>query len=212
MKESTTKEKILKKVRNALMQDLPTSTADIDFDNTIYNLSEEPLEIQFVEEFNKQGGQFIFCDDNEDLAEKIKMLSEQIDISNIICADPKLLKMLEPSGISFISNFKGEIEAHACITDCEFLISRSGSIMISSKQTGGRKSMLSAPVIIVIAELDQLVSDIKDAMIKIRTKYPIIPSMLTMITGPSKTMLPNYEVKDIGIGHKEMYLFLLDQF
>lgn len=211
MKESTTKEKILKKVRNSLMQDLPTSTADIDFDNSIYNLSEEPLEIQFVEEFSKQGGQFIFCDDNIDLADKIKMLSDQIDISSIICADEKLLAILEPSGIKFIKDFKGEVEAHACITDCEFLISRTGSIMISSKQTGGRKSVLSAPVIIIIAELDQLVTDIKDAMIKLRTKYPVMPSMVTMLTGPSKTMLPNYEVKDIGIGYKEMYLFLLDQ-
>jgi len=83
--------------------------------------------------------------------------------------------------------------------------------MISSKQMGGRKAPLSAPILIVIAELDQLVPDMKDALLKIKSKYTMLPSMITVITGNAKTMLPNYEVKNIGFGQKELYLFMVDK-
>ena len=211
MKESTSKEKVLKKVRNALMQDLPTSTADIDFDNTIYQQTEDPLEIQFVEELTKQEGcEFIFCDDIKDLTEKIRLLAEKIDISNIVCTDKKLSLMFGQNGLSTIDELSSEVEAHAFIMGCEYLIARTGSIMISSKQTDGRKAPLIAPVLIIVAELDQMVPDMKDALTKIKSKYTPLPSMITMITGNAKTMLPNYEVKNIGFGQKELYLFMLD--
>ena len=97
------------------------------------------------------------------------------------------------------------------VTSCEFLIARTGSIMMSSQQLSGRRLYAFPEVHIVIAFISQIVPDIKTALTGIREKYTgRMPSMVTMITGPSRTA-DIEKTLVMGVhGPKEVYVFLAD--
>ena len=96
------------------------------------------------------------------------------------------------------------------ITRCEFLIARLGSIIISSKQDG-RRINIYPEVHIVLALASQLVPDLKDALKSIRKKYADgLPSMISVITGPSRTADIEKTLVMGAHGPKELYVFFID--
>ena len=64
---------------------------------------------------------------------------------------------------------------------------------------------------VVIAYADQLVDDLKDAFVAVQAKYSgKIPSMLSVITGPSRTA-DIEKTLVVGVhGPKEVFLFLIE--
>ena len=97
------------------------------------------------------------------------------------------------------------------ITGCEYLVARTGSIVMSSAQASGRTTSVYAPIHICIAYTNQLVYDIKDALKAAKEKYGAhLPSMLTFATGPSRTA-DIEKALVVGVhGPKEVYLFLVE--
>jgi L-lactate dehydrogenase complex protein LldG len=68
-----------------------------------------------------------------------------------------------------------------------------------------------APVHICIAYTDQLVYDIKDALQLVKDKYPQMPSMVTLATGPSRTA-DIEKTLVVGVhGPKEVFCFLVER-
>jgi L-lactate dehydrogenase complex protein LldG len=59
MQESTTREKILKKIRQALIHHNPQPYPNIDWEKNVHVQSDESLEETFAKEFTKVGGQFV---------------------------------------------------------------------------------------------------------------------------------------------------------
>ncbi|MCE9631745.1 MAG: lactate utilization protein [Planctomycetia bacterium] len=84
---------------------------------------------------------------------------------------------------------KDALEAcDAGITACDAAIAQTGSILVSSASCGGRALSILPHVHIVIVTLDQIVATLGDALDAIRTKHAgRMPSMLSFITGPSRT-------------------------
>jgi L-lactate dehydrogenase complex protein LldG len=83
--------------------------------------------------------------------------------------------------------------------------------MVSSGQMAGRQIFVYPDVHIVLANASQLVPDIKDALIRIRKKYDNrMPSMITMITGPSRTADIEKTLVMGAHGPKELFVFLLE--
>ena len=97
------------------------------------------------------------------------------------------------------------------ITGCEYLVARTGSIVMSSAQTSGRTTSVYAPIHICIAFTNQLVYDIKDALAAAKNKYgDKLPSMITFASGPSRTA-DIEKTLVVGVhGPKEVYLFLIE--
>ena len=97
------------------------------------------------------------------------------------------------------------------ITSCEFLVARTGSIVMSAAQESGRTTSVYAPIHICIAFTNQLVYDIKDALQLIKDKYGTsLPSLITFATGPSRTA-DIEKTLVVGVhGPKEVYLFLVE--
>ena len=96
------------------------------------------------------------------------------------------------------------------ITSCEFLVARTGSIVISSRQTSGRRLAIFSSTHIVVAYTSQLVRDVKDALEGIKNKYgDQLPSMITTITGPSITADIERTLILVSHGPKEEYVFLV---
>ena len=76
----------------------------------------------------------------------------------------------------------------AGITECDGLIAQTGSVVVTSRSAGGRVLSVLPPHHIVLARREQLVPDLPAAFDLLREKYaPDYPSMISFITGPSRT-------------------------
>lgn len=206
----TSKERILKKVRKALINPTPNPFPLIDFEKDIYLKEQESLDVLFATEFNKVNGQFIYCENKKDFASNVVALINDKEYKNVACFDPQLQEMLTQNQFSFITN--NTETADAAITMCESLVARTGSIVVSSKQIEGRSLTIIPPVHIVVASYDQFVYSIKDAIEVLTKKYaPKFPSAISLINGPSRTADIEKTLVLGAHGPKEVYLFLIDQ-
>lgn len=77
----------------------------------------------------------------------------------------------------------------AGITECDALIAQTGSVMLTTRSGGGRALSVLPPHHVVIARGEQLVPDLPAAYALLHHTYgPVAwPSMITLITGPSRT-------------------------
>jgi L-lactate dehydrogenase complex protein LldG len=76
----------------------------------------------------------------------------------------------------------------AGITACDAIVAQTGSILVSSATSGGRSLSILPHVHIVVATLDQIVSTLGDALHVAKHRGAgRMPSMLSFITGPSRT-------------------------
>jgi L-lactate dehydrogenase complex protein LldG len=211
MEESTSREKVLKKIRNALISKEEVPYPDIDLDSSIYDNSNEPLEIQFAQALNKASGKFIYCESESEFINKLDSLKEEFGWSKLYASDPVLKEIFDVSGFPYVSDDQQLIEADAGITQCEFLIARLGSVMVSSAQVSGRRSFAYPETHIVIAYTSQLVPDIRQAIDKVSEKYPAkMPSMISIITGPSRTADIEKTLVMGAHGPRDLYVFLIE--
>lgn len=84
---------------------------------------------------------------------------------------------------------KNALEAcDAGITACEAVVAQTGSILVSSRTCGGRSLSILPHAHVVVATIDQIVPTVGDALHLARDRYAgRMPSMLSFITGPSRT-------------------------
>lgn len=76
----------------------------------------------------------------------------------------------------------------AGITECDALVAQTGGVIVTSRSTGGRALSVLPPHHVVVARRDQLVADLPAAFALLQQRYaPDFPSMISFITGPSRT-------------------------
>lgn len=97
------------------------------------------------------------------------------------------------------------------VSSCDCLIAQTGSIVVSTRSTGGRAISVLPPVHLAIARRDQLVPDLAAAMAWLRARYQQRwPSALSLITGPSRTA----DIEKILVmgahGPKRLALYLVE--
>jgi L-lactate dehydrogenase complex protein LldG len=210
MKESTVREKVLKNIRNALISKSNNPYPNIDFESSVYTDFNDSLDITFAEEFSKVSGKFIYCESINDFAKNLQILIQENNWLNIFCLEEKIKNILSKNNITFFSHEKDFNKIEVGITTCEYLIARLGSIMVSSKQALSRKIIIYPPVHIVLAYTSQLVPDLKQALTGIKEKYNRFPSMISVITGPSRTADIEKTLVMGAHGPKELFVFLID--
>jgi len=211
MQDSTTsKEKILKKIRKALIHKSTQEIGDVDKESEIFVTSEEPLEIQFAQNFSAVDGKFVFCENEAEFVESFDFLAKDNEWENIFCLEPSIKEMLQKGNIKFSDREEDLLKTDIGLTLCECLIARTGSVMISSKQASGRRLPVYANFHIVVAYSSQLVNNIKDGLKFIKEKYPQLPSMISTISGPSRTADIEKTLVQGAHGPREMFVFLID--
>jgi L-lactate dehydrogenase complex protein LldG len=211
MEESTTKEKILKKIRDAIIYKIDNPFPKADYEKSIYNEPDENPDIAFATAFTKAGGKFVYCPDEKSAMINIKTLVNEKKLTNIFTFDPEIQSFLTIANIDFIKDARYLQSVNVGITYCEFLISRFGSIVISSLMKSGRRLPVFSDIHIVLAFSSQIVPGIKEALAGIKNRYgQNIPSMISIITGPSCTSeIENTFVTGVH-GPREQYVFLID--
>lgn len=211
MLESTSREKVLKKIRNALADKTDNPYPNADFESPVHIEPAETPELNFAHSFSANGGRFVFCEHEAALVSNLSSFVKELSLKNIFTADEKIAGYLQKADVPFSSGEKNLSEGDVSFTLCEALIARTGSVMVSSRQRGGRKSMVAAPVHAVVAFASQIVPDIKDAWIKIKNAYRgQLPSMISLLSGPSRTADIEKTLVTGAHGPKAIYVFLLD--
>jgi len=211
MKESTSKEKILKKIREALIEPSAEVPPLVDFTSPIYNTSTEPLEIEFAQEFSKVDGKFVFCETPEEFATNFIEVAKEQKWTEIYCYNEKIRGLFTGSAIQVKDKIWDVTEAKVAITNCEFLVARIGGVLMSSKLSSARKLAAIVDTHVVVAYTSQLVPDIKDGLNAIKEKYgERLPSLIYLATGPSRTADIEKTLVMGAHGPKEIYVFLID--
>ncbi len=210
MKETTSKEKMLKKIRKALLEKRDNPYPNLE-DTPLYEEYNDHLDILFAEQLTTVSGNFVFCENDIQLIENLLHLAEEKGWRKIYCWEPGLQKLLSTYEFPFYSTDTDFLNADVGITACEALIARNGSIMVSNGTEAGRRLSIYPHVHIVIAHTSQLVLDLKDAFKILRNKYgENLPSMISNITGPSRTADIEKTLVLGAHGPKELYVFLLE--
>ena len=207
---NTAKENILKKIRQALSTPVPIPFAGSEGNDSVYQPQLQEPEIEFAENFTKLLGTFSYCADEQELAEQLQVLADKRQWQKIYCRDGAIKSMLQQNNYS--PNWFADLNTcSVSITDCELLVARTGSIVMSSGQASGRTTSVYAPVHICIAYTSQLVYDIKEGLQKLKEKYTgNLPSLITFASGPSRTA-DIEKTLVVGIhGPKEVYVFLVE--
>ena len=203
MATSPAKENILKKIRQALSHPVPLPFPQSEGTNLVFHPATDDLEVMFAQEFTHLLGKFAFCTDEKDMQQQLQLLIEQKKWTKIYCSEDK-----------WNATFSNTINLPGCdasITGCEYLIARTGTIVLSAAQQSGRTVSVYAPIHICIAYTNQLVYDIKDGLQLIKEKYAgNMPSLITFATGPSRTADIEKTLVTGVHGPKEVYCFLVE--
>ncbi len=188
MKDTTSKEQILKRIRNANMQEAVNPYSNVDLKSNIYTELDDDLEVIFAEELNKVGGHFVYCLNKAELKQNLKRLIDSQKWDKVYSKNTKIKELLSDIGYKAYSDTSEWSDIKASITSCEALVARNGSVIVSARQSSGRRLNFIPDTHIVIANRLQIKESIKEALISIKDKYGnSIPSMISMITGPSRT-------------------------
>lgn len=211
MNVSPAKQNILKKIRKALSNSTPLPFPQSEGNSTVYQPAQQDLGLEFAERFTSLQGKFVFCENETELVAQLKQVIANNKWDKIFCKEEGLRKTLADNKFDNYSH-NDLSSCDTALTTCEWLVARTGSIVMSAAQGSGRTVSVYAPIHICIAYTSQLVYDVKDALLKAREKYSgNLPSLITFATGPSRTA-DIEKTLVVGVhGPKEVYVFLIDR-
>jgi L-lactate dehydrogenase complex protein LldG len=136
-----------------------------------------------------------------------KAASHNGNLTNPVCEALKL-----PVCLTDAAYEKTELEkCDVGISQCDALVAQTGSALVTSRSAGGRALSVLPPHHVILATRDQLLPGLPEAMQLIKTKYASnYPSMISFITGPSRTG----DIERILVlgahGPKKLTIFCLD--
>ncbi len=210
MKETTSREQLLKKIRKALLDKRDNPYPNLE-DLPVYAENDEMLEVIFAEQLNAVSGKFVYCETEIHFIENILLLAEKNNWRKIYCWEPKLQALLDKYEYPYYATDKDFEQAEVGLTLCEALIARNGSVMVSNGNAAGRRLSIYPHQHVVVAYASQLVMDLKDGFKLLKDKYgDKLPSMLSNITGPSRTADIEKTLVLGAHGPKELFVFLLE--
>ncbi len=206
------REAILEKIRQALTKSIKPPTELAYPVQDVYHPSPSgDMVVQFAEIFTARKGIFFYAQGLEEFRIQIHAFVKERGFKSIHAWEPELIEELKFSKIDFASNDRNIGSMDCGITLCECLLSRTGSILVSSRQLAGRRLTIYPPTHIVVASAGQMVPDIKEAMTFMQKKYgDKLPSMISMVTGASRTADIERTLVMGAHGPKELILFLID--
>ncbi len=203
---------ILSRIRQALSNPVPLPFPDAQNHSvkSVFRSSENNTdEINlFAENFKKLQGRFIYCENDSSFEKNLLQVISERSWTSVFCRDSSIRTFLNKIKIEPCNDLA---VCDVAITDCEYLIARTGSIMMSSHQESGRTVSVYAPIHICIARRKHLVYDIENAFEQFSLKHEgNIPSFITMASGPSRTADIEKTLVTGVHGPKEVFCFLID--
>jgi L-lactate dehydrogenase complex protein LldG len=206
------RERILARIKEATLKATEKPVAKPDLHSQIYVKPEnEDIAVTFAENFKKNKSEFFFFENIESFLAGLKAFVKERNLQYLSVKEKYMIELLKIADINFTNEEAGLSIAEAGLTLCEFLLARTGSILISSKQEAGRSLGIYPPMHIIVAFTSQIVADVKEGMASLQVKYQSgFPSMISVISGPSQTADIEKTLVLGAHGPKELILFLID--
>lgn len=204
----SSKEDILSKIRAGKALHRPSSILEPEWDSLVFP---EPTNLvdTFIDELTQLFGKVTIVTSESDFVQKLSDEFIAREWSSIFCLDKQVESLLKGSNIVLERDLDKFLEVEVAITQCEFLVARSGTIVISSKGDSGRRMNVYPPIHLVYGKASQLVSFLKDAIAQLELKYGgDYPSLISFVTGASRTADIEKTLVFGAHGPKELHLFL----
>lgn len=173
---------------------------------------EDDLLILFAKNLLDAQGEFYYAESRQELSVVINSLLNRLKVTYIYCTNDELLSLFNTQSYVMLDDKDDLSVNEVTISECEFLCARTGSVVMSSFLSTGRKAIFTNEILVVIAKTSQVVPDIEDAIQKLLAKYRNhLPSMITFITGPSRTADIEKEIVLGAQASKRLIVFLYDE-
>ena len=186
----------------------PASEVEKDKDNNNFSLENDAtLEEQFIYNFNKNGGKFLYCENVAEVKNQFENILQENDWfeGEALCYESDLFGMLEENNI-----IHHKTRTPSCLlANCENLIADEGSILFSSKQIKQHKPNELPANIVIIATTSQIIETKSDGLSVIKKKYvKDYPTNITTIKYFKKAI--DEDFTQYGSSAKNLYLLLLE--
>lgn len=183
------KREILQKIRSANAK-FPNMAQKPDGETSAnpFNQGEGDLWEAFSRALEANNGFSKEVDNLDEAIQSILSIRDQYSGGKISCVESELRALLLGAGLDTSSEIEVPVVDGISITTCDGLGARTGTIIIDSGKEKGRVSSIYLPVHIVIAHKDQLREDLHSFLEDYaQSKGEDAPSMLSLISGPSRT-------------------------
>lgn len=183
MKELTSRERVLKNIRTALLHKSQASYANVDYETNVYTPINDMPELYFAEQFTEQGGKFVFCENEAEALSAIDFLISDCKWKHVVSSAPLYTPQVATTPTIDVA-----------VIAAEGLVARTGSVLIATNA----QTSLQANNLIIIGYTHQLTNELADAISKYKDTANLPASnQLAIITGNTNEK-------------KEVYLFLID--
>jgi len=209
--ERSSKERILKLVRKGLLQKDVNFPANLDWESDVFARMEVNDAELFAENFTFNKGRFVFCYNEYHFIDQFLSAAETHGWENVSCLEKNLARLFNECDFPLLTDTDGVLAADVGITGCDALIARTGSIIVSSAGNKSRTISVFPPVHIVVAYRDQVVYDLKQYFQMFSSPEAALPSMMSIVSGPSRTSDIEKTLVMGAHGPKEMFVFLVDE-
>ena len=180
---------------------------NIEDENHINDQTSE--ELTFAKNFTEAGGKFIYIDKGDSVIDTFTKIKEenQWDKNNVKCLSQSLSKNL---GINKTNDVAENDDLKALVIECEYLLSNTGRMLISSNQIKNNKLDSLPDILIVIATSSQFVGDVSEGMTRLKSKYSKkFPTNITTINVRNKFIEDDF--LSYGNSAKDIYLIISDE-
>jgi L-lactate dehydrogenase complex protein LldG len=170
-----------------------------------------PLKIAFKENAEKVSAQVTLINRPEELSASLAEMISENCWKEIVCTEKPIVNLLNATHFPHKYGDVLTESTEVAITGCEYLVADLGSVIVSSAQSGSRKIFVYPPVHIVVAFSSQLVETLEEGYEKTVSKYgDALPSMISIITGPSRTADIEKTLVLGAHGPKKLYIYILN--
>lgn len=166
-----------------------------------------PLDEQFIYNFKKNGGKFLYCENLNEVKEQFENILEENDWfeCETLCYESNLFFLLDENKLTYGQN----ISPKFLLSSCENLVSEEGSVLFSSNQIKQKKPNDLPTNIVILAKTSQIVQGKSDGLSAIRKKYLTeYPTNITTIKYFEKAKEEDFT--QYGSSAKNLYLLLLE--
>ena len=209
---ASSREKILNRLKQASDRRKAADPVQPDPDAPIYVTPDKDLADAFQENLELVSGDVYRMKNRKAAVALVKQMVAEENWTNVFCLDGNLQQALLEGKVSYSYTPEEFKTLQVGITPCEALVSHLGSVVVSSGGASGRRLHVFPETHIVIAHKGQLVGYLDDALEFLQEKYgDHLPSMITNITGPSRTAdIEKTLVKGMH-GPRKLLVFLCDE-
>ena len=166
-----------------------------------------PVDEQFMLMFTEKGGKFLYCDNMDEAHEAFRqILSENNWSKPEVCC---LQDTIKAEFANFNLNYSTNNTAIFYLSDCEYLVSSIGGVLVSSNQLKEKKLYELPDHLVIIAYTSQLIRDISEGLQGIKNKTGGIPSNITTIQHFGKKKEDD-DFMSYGSSSKNLYLLLVE--